>query len=267
MKIIFILSITFCSLLAYSQSGGTTTPNKYLEQQEAQLTALYTRLIMSADSNTADAETYSHQFSKQLRNLITNNPATLNFPFKLLTGKNDVRIKTSKDGRLRLYSWDNRLGGSMRYYETIYQWKDSHRTYTTTSIEKDSNSISYVCEIYTVQTDTVRYYLVVTETAASNKDMMQSVTAYAIQQGKLKSAKLFRTKNASFEHIDVPYNFFSVVDRPERPVKLIWYDTQQKALYLPVVDQQGQIINRNLRYQLRNGLLKFIGTVTAQSTN
>jgi len=45
------------------------------------------------------------------------------------------------------------------------------------------------------------------------------------------------------------YNFLSVARRPERPVKLIYYDTDDDQLHLTVVSDDGKVTNQIITYQ------------------
>jgi hypothetical protein len=45
------------------------------------------------------------------------------------------------------------------------------------------------------------------------------------------------------------FDFFSVVDRPDRPVQLIKYDGVKKTLTIPVVLEDGKVTGRTIVYQ------------------
>src|ERR1700759_5078448 len=63
-------------------------------------------------------------FREKLAYYTSKYPFTLNLKFKDLEDS-FLTILTSKDGSFRIYSWDNSLGGTMRYYENVFQYKTS----------------------------------------------------------------------------------------------------------------------------------------------
>ncbi len=60
--------------------------------------------------------------------------------------------------------------------------------------------------------------------------------------------------NLKRHKVGFEYNFFSVVDRKERPIKLILYDKTTKTLKIPVVIedeefQNGRVTNKFISYK------------------
>jgi len=49
--------------------------------------------------------------------------------------------------------------------------------------------------------------------------------------------------------ISFEFDFYSVVDHPERPLKLIKYDEQKKMIYIPVIAKNGAVTELFTRYQ------------------
>ena len=71
--------------------------------------------------------------------------------------------------------------------------------------------------------------------------------------------RIFKTKTKKLNNISVEFDFFSVADRPERPLELISYDEKKKIIYIPVVNNNGKVSNKNILYQLKGGYFEFIG--------
>ena len=72
----------------------------------------------------------------------------------------------------------------------------------------------------------------------------------AIENGKLnENVKLFKTREGLTSGINVPFDFFTVVNRPERPLKLIKYDDTKKTLSIPIVYENGKVTNRFIVYK------------------
>lgn len=51
-------------------------------------------------------------------------PESLGYDFSALRDSTDLTVHTSADGRLRFYSYDSHLGGTMIDFNTIVQWSD-----------------------------------------------------------------------------------------------------------------------------------------------
>ena len=97
----------------------------------------------------------------------------------------------------------------------------------------------------------------------SNKDMMEEIAAFNIKENKLiDTVAIFKTKTKKLNRISLAFDFFSVVDKPKRALNLITYDEKKKIIYIPVVDDNGKVSNRNILYQLKGSYFEFIGIET-----
>ena len=231
-----------------------------LAAQETKVALLYSKLFESLHADWDTTMAYSEKFSNQFTSFITGNPATLIYPFKKLIDSNYLRIGTSSDGNFRIYSWDTWTGGTMHRFSTIYQWRDNGKVFTKVSNDDHDNPGSFVSQIFTVVIDGKSHYLVVTNATYSTKDARQSIAAFTINNSKLvDTVRIFKTKTRRLNRIDVDFDFFSVVGRPERPLELITFDNKQKMIFIPVVDDEGQVTSRNVLYQLKGGYFEFIG--------
>src|SRR5690606_23134886 len=65
----------------------------------------------------------SKRFTDSMSDLIKNNPNTFNYSFELLQKENAINLISSADDNLRVYSWNNHLGGTMRFFNQIFQFK------------------------------------------------------------------------------------------------------------------------------------------------
>jgi len=109
------------------------------------------------------------------------------------------------------------------------------------------------------------YYLAISNGIYSSKDASQSISVFTIDNNKLvDTVKLFRTKTKLLNSVDINFDFFNVVDRPERPLELITYDDKHKIIYIPVVNNKGQVTAKKILYQLKGSYFEFIGIETAQ---
>ena len=254
-KVKFIcLSLVFCI------SNQSFTQTKEISNTEKNLVKIYDKLTSIEQDNYDSISFYSNKFDKEFSSLIENTPETIDYSFNELIKCNPHFITTSNDGNFRIYSWDTFTGGTMHFFKNIYQWKLNGKVFTQVSHNDEDDSRSFCSDIYTININNKPHYLAITNAIFSTKDMMQSATAYTITDNKLDNAvQLFKTKTQSLNHIDVSFDFFSVVDRPERPVKLITYDDEQKIVRIPVVTKKGKVTKKNILYQLKNQKFEFTG--------
>lgn len=254
--IFFVVTIFICNK-AFSQT-------KDIASQENRFVNLYSKLFSFVQSDYDSILLYSEKFGKEFTSFISANPTTLNYSFRKLIDSNNCHIKTASDGNFRIYSWDTWTGGTMRIFNEIYQWRDKGKVFTKVPTYTDGDPGSFCSKIFTVIIKNKPYYLAVTNGIYSSKDAIQSISVYAIDNKLVDTVKMFKTKKALLNRIDVEFDFFSVVDRPERPLELIAYDKKQKIIYIPVIGDKGKVTNKNILYQLKSRYFEFIGIETGK---
>jgi hypothetical protein len=199
----------------------------------------------------------SQQFTDSLTYLIKNNNSTLNYPFEKLQKENALKMATSADKKLRVYSWDNNSGGTMRFFNQIYQF-DANGNITVNASLASNDSQAYFSKIYTVQNKNKEsIYLVISNSILSSKYSVQHINAYKIGTENLQSVAVFKTKTNTLDKISVEYDFFSVVDRPERPVELI--TLENNTLKIALVDDKQNVTSKNLIYEWNGDVFLYKG--------
>ena len=184
----------------------------------------------------------------------TKTPATLSYKFSELDKL--MFNATSDDGKFRIYSWDTEDGGTMHNFSRVYQYQgaDGNVYSKTDEVNEESGVGSFVTDIFTVDSKTGKIYVVCSTFIASTKDISQSANLYKITGNKLvDEVKLIKTKSGLTDSLSFSYDFFSVVDREERPVRLILYDKNTKRLKIPIVinDKEfptGRVTNKFITY-------------------
>lgn len=260
--------VFFVGILLWPFASGLTTRAQQtgsLAIDEKRLVALRARL---GETDYEKRTRYSIQFDKAFVTLLKANPQTLTYPFRQLSANNGVRVVTSADGRFRIYSWDDQLGGTMRSFNIAYQWQNGSQVVVNvpSRAKEEGDAGSFCSAIFTVEVGKRRYYLAVENSIFSTKDARQSIAVYRVDKSRLITTDaLFRTKRESFARIDVDFDFSSVVDRPERPLQLITYDAKQKIVAIPVVNDEGKVSNRRILYQLTADHFQFIGIQAAKN--
>ncbi|RYD98497.1 MAG: hypothetical protein EOP50_04905 [Sphingobacteriales bacterium] len=252
--LLVFLFLVFCTATAQAQGKPAN-----LAAQEQRLAKLYEKLLSFAQRDYDSTELYSERFDTEFKRSIRNNSATLNYPFRMLTNNNYCSMETAPGGAFRIYSWDTWTGGTMHFFHSIYQWRAGGKVYTSIPAYDEGDPGSFCSKIYTLRDGARTYYLAVSNAIYSTKDARQSVAVYAFDGGKLiDTVKLFRTGKERLERIDVDFDFFSVVDRPERPLQLITYDEKRGILYIPVVGRKDAVTGRNILYQWKGRYFQFI---------
>jgi hypothetical protein len=105
------------------------------------------------------------------------------------------------------------------------------------------------------------YYLAVSGGSESTKDAYETISVYAISNDTLNDkVKLIKTVSGLNNSINFEYDFFSVVDRPERPIQLIKYDTDKKIIYIPIVLENGKVTNRYILYKFNGQYFEKVQT-------
>ncbi len=187
----------------------------------------------------------------------TKTSSTLNYKFSELSDL--LYVATSDDRKFRIYSWDMEDGGTMHDYSSVYQYQGADgKVYSKTDEktgEEEGGAGSFVYDIFTVDAKSGKIYIVCSTFIGSTSDHSQSASLYKIKGKTLdNNVKLIKTKSGLTNSLGFEYNFFSVVDRPERPVKLISFDKKTKTLKIPVVIEDkefpnGKVTNKFISYQ------------------
>ncbi len=220
----------------------------------------YWRDFRSENSNVNPLDSLSNaneNFNKRLLYYTSHEPSTLTYSFPELQ-KEHLIITTSKDNRFRIYSWDNNEGGTMRFFQNIFQFKSGDKVFSKNSDEKleDGDPGGFYSAIFHVKTDQRTYYLARYNSIYSTKDCYQGLEAFGIELHSLRKAKIIKTQTGIKDRIGFYFDFFSVADRKERPLRLITFDQQEKLFKLPVVWDNGKVTNKQIIYKFNGSFFE-----------
>jgi hypothetical protein len=195
--------------------------------------------------------------NEQIRQILVKNGArkeVLAYAFPKLKG--EMFVATSPDGRLRIYSWDLQTGGTMHDFANVYQYQGkSGKVHTWTEEDGDESAGAFYTEIFQTASKTGTIYLAASTFIGSTSAHGQSIRALRISSEKLEpNAKVIRTARGLTDSVGFAYDFFTVVDRPERPVKLFEFNEAKKEFSFPVVIEdsetpQGRVTKDLIRYR------------------
>ena len=173
-------------------------------------------------------------------------PSTLTYKFTELNKL--MFLATSADGKFRIYSWDTETGGTMHDYARVYQFMGADgkvRSHTEKPADDEEGGAgSFVYDIFTLDAGAGSVYIACSTFIGSTNDHYQTASLYRIEGGALKDkVKLIKTGSGLTDSLSFEYNFFSVADRRERPVKLISFDRKTRTLKIPVVIEDSEFPN------------------------
>lgn len=255
MKNLFKISFIGLFLLTFSFSIFAQTPQTI--EQELVKNIKEVQKYSDYGSNYDDEKlSKANEVFEQNLLKYTKNVSTLNYKFAAL-GKL-MQIATSEDGKFRIYSWDTETGGTMHDYSRVYQYQGGDgEVYSKTddNSEEEGGAGSFVYAIYSVDSKDGKIYIVCSNFIGSTQDHYQSADLYKIKGVTLiDKVKQIKTNSGMTDTLNFEYNFFSVVDRKERPIKLILFDKITNTLKIPVVinDKEfpnGRVTNKFISYK------------------
>lgn len=200
------------------------------------------------DKLVAANKTFSESLSKYAKR-----KDVLSYAFPKL--KELVSISTSSDQKFRVYSWDSNLGGTMHDHHELFQFVgDDGKVYVEADERNEDGASAFTYDVFDLPIRGGTIYLVCTTFIASTMDHYQGIKLLKIAGGKTQSAKLIKTTQGLTDNIGFEYNFFSVADRKERPIKLFTYDSKARAFKFPVVIESekfvlGEVTDRFITYK------------------
>ena len=244
---VFLVFLVF-SFSAFGQSNVQIERNLVAALKEIQKYSVY-----AGNYDEEKIEKAQAVFEETLLKY-TKMSATLGYKFGELSQL--MYVATSDDAKFRIYSWDLEDGGTMHNFARVYQYLGADgKVYSITDKLEEGDPGSFVYDIFSLDAVGDKVYIVCSNFIGSTQDHGQSADLYQIAGSELKDkVKLIKTKSGLTDTLNFGYNFFSIVDRSERPVKLISFDRKTKTLKIPVVIEDkefpnGRVTNRFISYR------------------
>ena len=256
MKMLRPAAILFCLLLLSAAAGAQS-----VSKIENELLGHLNKLDKASNyGGSSDYEVLAAENAALQKALVKYGTRADVLRYRFPKLKDRMYITTSRDGKLRSYSWDTNEGGTMHDFLTVFQYKGSGGKVKTVTDPYEQNmedrgAGSFVTQIFQTDTPTGPIYLVVDNFIGSTSLGGQGIHGFNINNDQLdRKAKVFKTAEGETDSISFAYDFFSVVDHPERPVKLFSYDEGKKSFRFPVVIEDsktpsGRVTNRFITYR------------------
>lgn len=255
-------------ILLFVFTTRSFSQEKSLQTIEEELTLAYKELLadrFEKDSISWHKLRYDNKiFKDKIYAYTSSYPRTLSYNFDSLKAVN-VDIVTSSDGLFRIYSWGTWLGGTMQDFVNILQFKSGGKVFVKlvhdTVTSGEGVYVPFYSQIHSLKGKTKTYYLAISNGVYSSKDCRQSIRVFTIENESVNdTVRLFKTKTGYQNAIDVDIDFFTVVDRPERPLRLINYDPETKTVYIPIVYDNGVVTNRFILYKYNGEHFEYLLT-------
>ncbi len=234
-KLFIVIGYCMVSASVFAQSAASI---------ESELLKAFKKIDYRKDDNT-DAD---NKFAKMLKDYTEKYPATIKQDFGLLSAAH-LDISNSFDGLFRIYSWDTWSGGTMHFFESVFQYQSGSgvKSVLDTSKGEGDSRPNYI-KLYTFKANNKTYYLAVYRVIGSTKDVGQGIQVFAIEDGKLnEDVKIIKTSSGLHSEINIDYDFFSIVDWKVRPV--IHFDETSKMIFIPLVGANGKVSHSFITYK------------------
>jgi hypothetical protein len=220
-----------------------------LSKMENELVKSYSQIEnLNSDNKYEEVEKANTHFCNQLKGYLKLNPQTIKYPFNKLKATH-VDISTSSDAQFKIYSWDTWTGGTMHFFENIFQYQSgSGISVLVDSTKTAGDTRPNYNNIYTLKANGKTYYLAVSLSIGSSKDVGQRLQIFAIQNGKLNhDVKLIKTISGMHSQLNIAFDFGSVVEWKIRPT--IRYNSNTQTISLPLVGDKGIVTHKYINYK------------------
>lgn len=179
--------------------------------------------------------------------------SVLNYSFPEL--KKHLRITNSTDGKFRAYSWNTNSGGSMVFFETVYQFVGIDGSVNTDFYREKLNLDpgGNVVEIIPFKNSQETFYILISTGIASNVQEWQYVMIYRIDGSGLNhNTQIIKTRSGITNTIELGYDRRTL--NPNRWHQIIKFNPRTKTIRFPIVVEDprfigGRITDRFMKYR------------------
>jgi hypothetical protein len=227
---------------------------KNLSEAFSKIEYWYTVMHNDYDSTTEDSLGKANEnFGKLLLKYTSKNPQTLVYGFKKLVDSG-LRVVSSEDGKFRIYTWDMQTGGTMHFFENVFQYRSGQKVHSKMffkdRVDEGGDAGLNYYQINDIHAgDQVSYLVQAVAVLASNLYYFDIGVYNIVNDSLNNNVKLFKTKNGlksemGFEiDLAIPSN-----RKSEVPDFSIIYDGKNKTLSIPVILEDSKITKKRIVY-------------------
>jgi hypothetical protein len=208
--------------------------------------------VVSAEHYKFSFQLLSSKLVSPLLHYTSANPASINFDFAALEEKG-LNVKTSSDGKFRIYNWNMRNGGTMQFYKSIFQYKSNGKVYSRLMNESEDDIGCSFYDLNEVSTGKNHYYITCSVAIGSTALYFYNIKTYLIQNDILSdSTGLIKTKTGFQSSIGYEVDLSATVNRnvaDARENMELDYDPKTRTITFPLITMEGKITGKKIRYK------------------
>jgi hypothetical protein len=250
MKNFSLLILTL--LLSCELFGQKPTP-KFIE---GDLLKSYKRVVLWGDEHYYDKDFERQEknlnesldeFKRKLSYYCIKYPETLTQDFNKLDKERSLIISSSMDGLFRIYSWDTRGGGTMHFFQNVFQYKVSDKTTAITEVKSEGDPGCFYKKMYTFTFGKRTYYLATFIVIGSTRDLGGGIQVFAIENGVLNNnVKIIKTQTGLYSGIDYAYDA-SYLD-PSDKYPDVEFNNSTQTIRIPLISEKGKPTKKYIAY-------------------
>jgi hypothetical protein len=246
----------FIVLLCLTSEIAVAQKSKLAENYRSHVSRLEFWDQKDEDERRADS---LDAINTSLKRFLLDNPMLLNEDLSILNGKGSI-ISTSEDKKVRIYCWDDRLGGTMRSANSVVQYLTGSRIKAERLCEQDSEGAfcPFYHDLHSVVTLNDTFYIVLSHFIASSGMGAYEIQAFKIVDDTLDwNVKAFETKNKILSSISYEYDVTSGGPNRTADHPIIKIDWPEKTFRIPLIDEKNRITGKYFVYSFNGQRFKF----------
>lgn len=189
--------------------------------------------------------------AKKLQSYAIHNPATITYPFTNLK-KEHLDVSTSDDGLFRIYSWDTLTGGTMHFFENVFQYKVGNKTYAVLDTPNEEGDVRpWYTKLYTLRTNGHAYYLALNISIGSTIIYGGSIQVFDIENGRLNdSVKLIKTQSGLHSNLEFDCDLSKSAGKLTlQRYPSIEVDILKQTISIPLIAENGVATTKHITYK------------------
>ncbi|TAF64597.1 MAG: hypothetical protein EAZ55_11085 [Cytophagales bacterium] len=256
----YLLKFTSWSILLLFLRIVSPAQTIHWQAEEQKLLHLHKKKQEAFVHQTDSLAYYSTLFSQTFSQLIRNHSESFAYPFDSLTNYIACHVNISPDKKLKIYSWDTYLGGTMHFFHNLYQyqWQDSLYCFMQ---PEEGVPDGFYTQVQTLETPQQTYYLATYNAIYSNREISQKIRLLTLGDSLRWQHPLIEIGQTRTHEIQLHYDFYTLPQSLLYPIRLLMYNEKTKVLYVPVIEDNGTFTTKCQMYEFKNGYFKYTKTI------